>query len=121
MKKAKNKNKAFAGDSDDLFADSSIDAFADNEASQRIESIRLRAAGGDAAIPDDLNAASVEAMQPTAAVYYYVPKNLEPMLFVKIKSLRRDIAQAMNCARTPTDRRALGYYLTQIDMALTGK
>ena len=121
LKKAKNKNKAFAGDSDDLFADSSIDAFADNEASQRIESIRLRAAGGDAAIPDDLNAASVEAMQPTAAVYYYVPKNLEPMLFVKIKSLRRDIAQAMNCARTPTDRRALGYYLTQIDMALTGK
>ena len=60
-------------------------------------------------------------MLPTTTIYYYFPKNTEPVYFGKMKDARKDIQRAISNCNNAMDRGALKYYLALIDMALTGK
>ncbi len=116
LKKAKLGGRSFADEWTDPVTE-------EVESTRRLMSIRRAANAASVTLPDDLNgqSAAAEAMQPITAIYYYFPENIESVYFEKMKETRRDIQQAMNNCRNSTDRSALKYYLSMIDMALTGK
>ena len=116
LKKAKSNGKSLA--------DETVDPFSEwEESNRRIASIRCAAGTSSEMLPDDLTETGVttQAMQPTTTIYYYFPKNTEPVYFGKMKDARRDIQRAIGNCNNAMDRGALKYYLSLIDMALTGK
>ena len=116
LKKAKSNGKSLA--------DEAVDPFSEwEESNRRIASIRCAAGSASGLLPDDLTETGVttQAMQPTTTIYYYFPKNTEPVYFGKMKDARRDIQRAIGNCNNAMDRGALKYYLSLIDMALTGK
>ena len=116
LKKAKSGSRSFAGEALDLFPEW-------EEGIRRIASIRWAAGTSSEMLPDDLTetGAVTDGMEPTSTIYYYFPKNAEPVYWGKMKEVRRDIQSAINCCRNPMDRSALKYYLSMVDMALNGR
>ena len=116
LKKAKSNGKSLA--------DEAVDPFSEwEESNRRIASIRCAAGTSSEMLPDDLTETGIttQAMQPTTTIYYYFPKNAEPVYWGKMKEARKDIQRAIGNCNNATDRGALKYYLSLIDMALTGK
>ncbi len=116
LKKAKSNGKSLA--------DEAVDPFSEwEESNRRIASIRYAVGSASGLLPDDLTETGIttQAMQPTTTIYYYFPKNAEPVYWGKMKEARKDIQRAIGNCNNATDRGALKYYLSLIDMALTGK
>lgn len=116
LKKAKSNDKSFTDE-----AAGPVSEWA--ESARRIASIRCAANSASGLLPDDLTEIGfpAQAMLPTTTIYYYFPKNAEPVYFGKMKDTRRDIQLAINNCKNAMDRGVLKYYLSLIDMALTGK
>lgn len=116
LKKAKSGNRSFAGEAPDLLSEW-------EESSHQIASIRCAAGTFSEMLPDDLTEIGIttQAMQPTTTIDYYFPKNAEPVYWGKMKEARKDIQRAISNCNNATDCGALKYYLSLIDMALTGK
>ena len=116
LKKAKSNGQSFVGGAPDPLAEW-------EEESRRIASIRYAAGSSSEMLPDELTETGIatQAMQPTTTIYYYFPKNTETLYFGKVKEARRDIQRAIGNCKNAMDRNALRYYLSLIDMALTGK
>lgn len=113
LQRAKSKGKSFAGQTDDLLAEWTA-------TERRLATLHGAAGTGCEAVADDLTAIgpAVEAMEPTTAIYYYFPKNAEPVYFGKVQELRRDLQRAISTSKSALDRGVLNYYVSMIDMAL---
>ncbi len=116
LKKAKSDDRSLAGEAPDPLSEW-------EESTRRIASIRYAAGTSPEMLPDELTETGIatQAMQPTTTIHYYFPKNAEPIYWEKMKEARRDLQRAIGNCKNTTDRNALRYYLSLIDMALTGK
>lgn len=75
---------------------------------------------------DDLGEISFRADGESAVgasvpVFFYAPKDLEPLFLNQLRELRKDMAKAVRNARTKMDRDGLKYYVATIDLALGDK
>ena len=125
LKKARSAGQAFAGDQPDFFAELTEQQTKVAELRSRFAAHSLFAEVSDDLLTSDMmeemEPETMEGMGPRTSIYYYYPKNIEPVYFECLKSARKDVQRAINLCANEMDRGNLRYFLSMIDMALTGK